>query len=69
MRAGDPALEALAELSQIAVELARALGAAEGKLDAQDVIEQLALQSLNDGTDRRIELYEGFARWVATEPL
>ncbi len=59
---------AMGELSHIAVELARALGAAEGQLEAKEVLSQISLQSLNDGDDGRLELYRGLVRWVAAEP-
>jgi hypothetical protein len=44
------------------------LAAAEGDVEAKDVLSQIALQGLNDGDDRRLELYRGLARWVAAEP-
>jgi hypothetical protein len=68
VREGDLTIAAMAELSHIATQLARALGAAEGQLDAQEVLSQFALEGLNDIDDQRLELYEGFTRWSAAEP-
>ena len=59
---------AMGELTHIAVELARALAAAEGELEAKEILSQMALQGLNDVNDQRLELYRGLSRWVAAEP-
>lgn len=58
----------MGEVSHVAVELARALAAAEGEVDPEDILSQIALQGLNDGDDRRLEIYRGLSRWVDAEP-
>jgi hypothetical protein len=68
VRDADGPMTALAELSSIAAQLARALGAAEGQLHAQEIFSQISLEGLNDIDEHRLELYEGFARWTAAEP-